>query len=411
MSGESPFSMMQQPRERLRKPSAARRRPPRRRRWPAAATAVIVIVALSLGLIWSWLWYYTAAIADRTLAGWVERETAAGRLYSCASQTLGGFPFRIEVRCADAVAEVNSQRPPFTVRAKDVLVTTEVWHPTLMISDITGPLSYADSDQPPSLVADWSHAQVSVLGPPPDPQSVAFKLDRVHLDRVGASGGDAALLFKADRADIQGRVIDGSARNNPVVEAVLHVVAAAAPTLHPATAQPTNAEIDVVLRGFKDLSAKPWSVHFREMQAAGGNIEVKYLRLAQGGAVILGTGTLTVNAQGKLDGLIRVAVIGVEQIVPLLGIDELIGRGVDRIAGAAGAAGAPAQGLGALDRLVPGLSNAVRAGANASVIENIKKMGQPTEIDHKPAILLPLRVTDSAIYLGVVPLGTVPPLF
>ncbi len=225
---------------------------------------------------------------------------------------------------------------------------------------------------------------------------------------AGAGGGDAALLFKAERADIQGRIIDGSARNNPVVEAVLHVVGAAAPTLHRAIAQPTNADIDVVLRGFKDLSTKPWGVHFHEMQAAGGNIEIKYLRLAQGNAVILGSGTLTVNPQGKLDGLIRVAVIGVEDIVPLLGIDELIGRGVDRIAGAAGA---PAQGLGALDRLVPGLSAAVRTSANASVIENIKKMGQPTEIDHKPAILLPLRVADSAIFLGMVPLGTLPPLF
>jgi hypothetical protein len=396
---------MQQPRQRVRNPAAAARRR-RRGRWRAAAIAVMVVV--TLGLIWSWLWYYTASIADRTLAGWVERETAAGRLYSCASQTLGGFPFRIEVRCADAVAEVNSQRPPFTVRAKDVLVTTQVWHPTLMVSDITGPLSYADSDQPPSLIADWSRAQVSVLGPPPDPQSVAFKLDGMHVDRVGASGGNAALLFKADHADIQGRIIDGSARNNPVVEAVLHVVGAAAPTLHPAIAQPTNADIDVVLRGFKDLSTQPWGVHFREMQAAGGSIEIKYLRMTQGGAVIVGTGTLTVNAQGKLDGLVRVAIVGVEEIVPLLGIDELIGRGVDRLAGAAGA---PSQGLGALDRLVPGLSNAVRASANASVIENIKKMGQPTEIDHKPATLLPLRVTDSAIYLGMVPLGTLPPLF
>ncbi len=406
MSRETPFSMMQQPSERLRKPSAARRRQPRPRRWPAAAIAVIGVVVL--GLVWAWLWYYTAAIADRTLAGWVERETAAGRLYSCASQTLGGFPFRIEVHCADAVAEVNSQRPPFTVRARDVLVSTQVWHPTLMVSDITGPLTYADSDQPPSLTANWSHAQVSVLGPPPEPQSVAFKLDGVHVDRAGASGGDAMLLFKADHAEIQARIIDGTARNNPVVEAVLHVAAAAAPTLHPAVAQPTNADIDVVLRGFKDLSTKPWGVHFREMQTAGGGIEIKYLRIAQGGAIILGTGTLTVNAQGKLDGLIRVAVVGVEDIVPLLGIDELISRSVDRIAGAAGA---PQQGLGALDRLVPGLSAAVRTTANASVIENIKKMGQPTEIDKKPATLLPLRVADGAIFLGMVPLGTVPPLF
>jgi hypothetical protein len=38
-------------------------------------------------------------------------------------------------------------------------------------------------------------------------------------------------------------------------------------------------------------------------------------------------------------------------------------------------------------------------------------MGQPIEIDKKPGTALPLRVEDSVIYLGVIPLGVVPPLF
>jgi hypothetical protein len=144
------------------------------------------------------------------------------------------------------------------------------------------------------------------------------------------------------------------------------------------------------------------------MAASGGGIQIKSLRIERPDAIIVGNGTLTVNAQGKLNGLVQVAVVGIDTIIPLLGIDQLIGQGIDRITGGNGSAD---QGLNALDRLVPGLGGVVRQNASAGVIESIKKMGQPTEIDKKPATVLPVRVEDSVIYLGVIPLGVVPPLF
>jgi len=38
-------------------------------------------------------------------------------------------------------------------------------------------------------------------------------------------------------------------------------------------------------------------------------------------------------------------------------------------------------------------------------------MGQPTEIDKKPAVALPLRVADGVIFVGLIPIGVLPPLF
>ena len=38
-------------------------------------------------------------------------------------------------------------------------------------------------------------------------------------------------------------------------------------------------------------------------------------------------------------------------------------------------------------------------------------MGQPTSIDNQPAIVLPLRFVDGAIYLGMLRIGEVPALF
>jgi len=411
MSGQSPLGMMRSVGPRLRKPAA---RPAWRRR-PGLLIAAAAIVMV-LPLAWVWLWYSAASIADAALAGWVEREAAAGRVYGCATQTIGGFPLRIEARCAKAFADIKDNQPQFTVRAENVTFWAEVYHPTLLTGEVTGPLTLAESGRPPSFLANWSRARVSVHGRPPDPEGMSFILDAPRLERAGSAGGagsgssgggSGGILFAADHADLQGRIVAGSPRDHPVIEAVLHLAAATAPRLHPLVAAPIEAEIDAVLRGFKDLSPKTWAEHFREMQAAGGGIEIKSLRIARTDAIVVGEGTLSVNAHGKLDGLIRVAIVGIERIVPLLGLDRIIGRGIDRIAGS----DAASQGLGALDRLIPGLGGSLRDTANASLIDNLKKMGQPTEVDKKPAIVLPLRFADGSVYLGMLPVGEVPPLF
>jgi hypothetical protein len=401
MQGESPLNMMRPRGQRSRQSSAAA--PPRRRIWPVAA-AIAALVVLAAG--WSVLWYYAAARADSTLSAWVEREAAAGRIYSCGSQGIGGFPFRIEVTCATAGAAINSNQPPFAVSAKDITFAAALYHPTLLAGQVTGPVTVALPGQSPSYIANWAQAQMSVGGLPPEPDSVAVTFDQPQLDHVAAA--EPTRVFTADHAEIRSRIVDGSPRNNPVIETHVQFASATAPTLHALLAVPLAGDIDVVLRGFKDLAPKPWAARFREMQEAGGGIEIKRLRLTRPDSIVVGSGTLTVNADGKLDGVIQIAIAGLDEIVPQLGIDRLIAHGIDRLAGTVGQ---PAQGLNTLDRLMPGLSGVVRQSATSGVIDNLKKMGQPTEIDNKPAIVLPLRFSDGAVYLGIVPLGEVPPLF
>ena len=197
-----------------------------------------------------------------------------------------------------------------------------------------------------------------------------------------------------------------AARN--VTYSPLTLKAATAPTLHPLAAEPIDGDIDIVLHGLTDLAPKPVPQRFRELQAAGGSIEVRQLRLDRPDATVVGTGKLNIKADGKLDGLISVAVVGIDHIVPLIGVDQMIGRGLDRLTGADPA---NPQGLAALDRLMPGQSGTLRESTNTTLIDSLKKMGQPTEMDKKPAIVLPLRFSDGLIYLGMLPLGEAPPLF
>jgi hypothetical protein len=380
--------------------------PPRRSAWRIVAPVAVVV---GLAIVWCGLWYYAAGVANRTLAGWIASEAAAGRVYTCGSEGVGGFPFSIQVRCVQAAATFKSAQPQIDLAANDITFTAQVWRPTELVGDVVGPVTVAAPGQAPSLVANWSSARMRVDGLPPNPEAISVNVERPHLDR-GAGGGagtSGATLFTADSANLVARIVSGSIKNNPVIDITLHFVSAAAPTLHPALAEPLRGDVEVVVRGFKDLEQKPLAQRLRELQAAGGSIELKTLRLQRADAIVVGSGTVKVNANGRLDGLLQVAVYGLDAIVPQLGIDRLIEQRFDEIAGG----GQAQQGLAALDRLVPGLSGVVRQGANATLVDDVKKMGKPTEIDSKPAVALPLRLADGAVYLGLIRIGDIPPLF
>src|SRR5215468_6028792 len=234
----------------------ARRRP----LWPVFVPLALVV---ALSLLWTGLWFFAAGAAEQAIAGWREREAKVGRVYTCDRQTISGFPFRIEVRCADPVIELRRDDPPVALRAADLVVVSQVYQPTLLISEFTGPMTIAEPGQPPSYVANWTLGQSSVRGTPAAPERVSIVIDRPFLDR--AAGATPANVLKADRVELHGRMAGGSAAGNPVIELALRLVAATAPEMHAFMARPVDAEITATLRGLSDFSPKPWPVRFREL--------------------------------------------------------------------------------------------------------------------------------------------------
>src|SRR5258708_25025404 len=112
----------------------------------------------------------------------------------------------------------------------------------------------------------------------------------------------------------------------------------------------------MTLRGRSNLAPKPWPQPLRELQAAGGRIEVKRLRVQQGEAIAVATGTLGLTPAGRPDGELWVTAAGLEKFLPALGVDNLVPPGSnsgERINSA----------LGALDRLMPGLGQVARERA------------------------------------------------
>jgi hypothetical protein len=391
--------------------------PRRRPLWRLFIMPVLLVIA-ALG--WSVFWFYAASQADVTADAWRAREAKSGRVYDCAKRSVAGFPFRLEVRCdgvsvslSSQTAEQTATQAPVTAKLDEILVVAQVYDPKLLIAEFTAPATIYDRGQQPSMTANWRTARSSVVGLPGVPQRVSIVFDDPEVNRF--NGSMQAPLARAKHIELHGRLAEGSALDRPVIDTVLKIERGSVQEVHPLLAEPFDADVRTMLNGLKDFSPKPWPQRFREIQAAGGRVEIVQSRIQQGDLVAVAAGSLGLSANGRLDGELQMTVAGIEKVIPALGIEKMLDEGVpqatlDRVA--PGVKTSDVNNLfGALDRAIPGLGKVVKQNANVGVAAGINALGKEAVLEGKKARAFPLRFVDGAVFLGPLKVGQVPPLF
>ena len=394
-------------------PLAPRRRP----LWRLFIMPVLLLVAAAA---WSAFWFYSASRVDETADAWRAREARSGRVYDCARRSVAGYPFRLEVRCGGATVSLQSQtagqsatQAPITASLGEILVVAQIYDPKLLIAEFTAPATISENGQQPSMMVNWRTARSSIVGLPAVPQRISLVFDDPAIDRV--NGSVQTPLAAAKHVELHGRLAEGSAFDHPVIETVLQIAGGSVQGVHPLLAEPFDAEVRTLLSGLKDFSPKPWPQRFREIQAAGGHVEIVQSRIQQGDLIAVAAGSLGLNAQGHLDGELQMTVAGLEKVIPALGLEKMLDEGVpqatlDRVA--PGVKSSDVHNLlGALDRAIPGLGKVVKQNAGLGVAAGINALGKEAELEGKKARAFPLRFVDGAVFLGPLKVAQIPPLF
>ncbi len=390
---------------------------PKSRPWLIAVpTAILVLLAL----IWSGFWYWSTNTAESTMGAWRAREAEAGRIYNCATTEFGGYPFRIEVNCADP--SVDDRRIALSMRAHHLTAVSQVWDPTLVIGEIVAPLSVGPLGGAPAATMDWTLAQASLRGMPGAPQRLSIVVDNPRA--VAPSGGP---LAAADHMELHGRFAAESTPGHPALDLALDARHATAPALvsalgrlAPLASSGMDLSVVAVLHGVSDVSLKPVEQQLREIQAADGRLDITSARLQQGELIAAATGALGLTARGTLSGDVRLTVVNLARLIPLLGIDRMVAQAV------------PQEAINryapALDRLLPGLGGVLKSrdsaagaapasgsggsGSDLGAAAGAAMLGgQPTEFEGRRAVTLTLRFEDGVAFLGPIRLGQIPPLY
>ena len=393
-------------------PAAA---PRRTSRW-RIFIAPLLLLLVAIG--WSAFWFFAASQVDVQADAWRAREAKSGRLYDCAKRSVAGFPFRLEVACEGASVALVSQAAgqpasqPFTAKLGQILVVAQVYDPKRVIAEFTSPATLYDPLSQQSYAVTWGLGHASVAGLPLTPDRVSVEFNDPAIDRVGQMPVPVA---RAKHAELHGRLAPGSSSDHPVIESDLLINQGSIQGLHPLLAEPFDVGVHGRVTGLTDFSPKPWPVRFRELQAAGGHIEIVQSRVQQGNLIAVAAGTLGLNANGNIEGELQMTVAGIEKVIPALGIDKMLEDGVPQATLDRVAPGVKTQDLnnlfGALDRAIPGLGKVVKQNANVGVAAGISALGKEAELEGKKARSFPLRFVDGAVFLGPLKVAQAPPLF
>jgi hypothetical protein len=391
--------------------------PRRRPLWRLFFAPVLLLIA---AVAWSAFWFFAASEVDVKADAWRAQEAKSGRIYDCARRSVAGFPFRLEVRCDGASVSLQSQtagqaatQAPVTAHLGEILVVAQVYDPKLLIAEFTAPATISDRGGSPSMLVNWRTARSSVVGLPAIPQRASLVFDDPSVDRI--NGSVQTPLAQARHIELHGRLADGAPLDRPVIETVLKIEGGSVQEVHPLLTQPFDADVRAMLSGLKDLAPKPWPERFREIQAAGGHVEIVQSRVAQGDLVAVAAGTLGLTAQGNLDGELQMTVAGLEKVIPALGLEKMLDDGVPQATLDRVAPGVKTKDvsnlLGALDRAIPGLGKVVKQNVNVGVAAGINALGKEAVLEGKKARSFPLRFADGTVYLGPIKVGQIPPLF
>jgi hypothetical protein len=389
----------------------------RRSLWRLFIAPALVVVA---ALAWTAFWFFAASQVDVSADAWRAQEAKSGRVYDCARRSVAGFPFRLEVRCDGASVSLRLQtagqsaaQGPVTAKLGEILVVAQVYDPKLLIAEFRAPATLSERGGSPSMSVNWSKARSSVVGLPGIPQRASITFDDPEVNRV--DGSMLRPLAQAKHIELHGRLAESSAPDHPVIETALKIESGSVQEMHPLLAQAFDADARTLLSGLNDISPKPWPERFRELQAAGGHLEIVQSRIAQGDVLAVAAGTLSLSARGRLDGELQMTVAGLEKVIPALGIEKMLDEGVPQATLDRVAPGVKTQDinnlLGALDRAVPGLGKVVKQNANVGVAAGINALGKEAMLEGKKARAFPLRFADGVVFLGPLNVGQIPPLF
>src|SRR5262249_52528160 len=110
---------------------------------------ILLFVVFALIAGWTAFWKFAAGRTETAIDGWRAREAKSGRIYTCGSQNVSGFHFRIELVCDHATALLGTRQHPFVLTLRSLLMVTQVHDFGLYISKVRGLLTGGEPGKPP----------------------------------------------------------------------------------------------------------------------------------------------------------------------------------------------------------------------------------------------------------------------
>ncbi|WP_186419147.1 DUF2125 domain-containing protein [Bosea sp. CS1GBMeth4] len=278
--------------------------------WLYAPFALLALLAAG----WSGIWGFARSKVDQELDAGIAREARAGRNWTCRERSVGGYPFRIEVRCASLTLTSSRWGDEVKVDAGPAVAVAQVWTPGHIILQMTGPM-LANLPQGRKAALDWKEFAASLRL-----SGLAFERFSLVLDEpvltVTEPGQAAAETWRASAAEAHLRPNPQRFASDGTVDLAVNARGGVLPALEALIGNGQAADLDLQAslsgapafrRGFNPDALEAW-------RTAGGGLEVARLAVVKGPTRLEATGRIALDETHRPSGRIDAAVAGIDRI-------------------------------------------------------------------------------------------------
>ncbi|MFN3130046.1 DUF2125 domain-containing protein [Roseibium sp.] len=335
---------------------------PSKRKYLVLIGVIVIVVAG-----WSGAWAYGRTVLADQLDMQFGRFSEQGTEVTCTDLTIGGYPWRYEIRCDDLKSRDLSGSEGAMGGLTAVALVYNPWHVILEAATpaaVSLPLAGVSGD------LTWETARASARYSTEALGKVDVVVTKPAL-RVQNPAAEARVV--SEKAEFHLRP---SPETTGAVDGFFSIDGLMVEQL-PSLTNPVDARMHLqVLNGAPLLSG----ADLRSLVLAnGGELPVRLVlaEVALGASRFGGRGDLTVNGAGALSGTLTLTLVQ------------------------------PSNMLNSIRPLFPPNSN------EFSIVESLLSSLQPTGTDHlgDPAIEIPLLIDNGLMRMGFVTLGRIPPLF
>lgn len=267
-------------------------------------------------------WFWSIRTADAQIDAWIAREAAVGRQWTCPDRSLGGFPFRIELRCV---------KPRFT-RADTglkgaldgITAVAQIYNPTLMIVEVDGPLTLDDGRATYQL--DWANLRASLRGRPGE-----------RLDRLSVEGKNVTLNWtdamgtarKANAAQAEFHIrrdLDRPAADHSY-DLATQLIGLALPALDSLTGGTGQAAVSFtgVLTHGDPFGGQGLQAELERWRAAGGKLLINEFSVSKDASRFTVQGELGLDDRARPQGALDIGLTGLDAALKSFGVPPLRG--------------------------------------------------------------------------------------
>lgn len=325
------------------------------------------VLLLLLAVGWTGLWLYGRHRVGLELDNFFARQASIGRVWACPDRSIGGYPFRIDVSCANPTfATQPAGKAAVTGRLQRLTITAQTAGAldlAHVVSVLEGPMVLTEEGFGRTTVT-WKEALGSFRGH-------HRRVERVSLDLKDVSAliepnGSEKVELKA--ASIEAHLREGVVAAEPgAYDVAIRVNGASIPPLDGllGSRDPLTLLLDGKVLNLGAVDRRDWRTTVENWRQARGVFRVEQFNLTKGAPRLEAKGDLRLDDLKRLEGRLDASFVNAGPILQQFGVNL-----------GGGAAGA----------LLGGLLGGVRQ--------------QPGEAQRDRALRLPLNLGDGRVAIG-----------